>query len=127
MPATDPNNFLTVLSGTFTATSNGADQKSSAGGMRFFLNITAASGTTPSLTVSIQSKDPLSGVYVNLPGASFPAQTGVGSAELTVYPGIATAANAEVAQVLSGTFRAVATISGTTPSFTLTLSGVPLE
>lgn len=126
MPQTDPNSYVNVLNGTFTVTTNSNDVKTSAAGGRFFLNISAVSGTSPTITVKIQVKDPISGNYVDLLNGAFAQQTGTGELELTVYPGIATAANQAVSYVLSGTFRVVATIGGTTPSFTLSVAFLPL-
>lgn len=127
MPQTDPNGSQAIWNGSvLTASANSADFKSSAGGGRFFLNLSNVSGTSPTITVKIQVKDPLSGNYVDLLNGAFAQQTGNGQWELTVYPGVAAVANQAVSYVLSGTFRAVATIGGTTPSFTLSLSFVPL-
>ena len=106
-----------------TTTTNSADQTNfNRRGARFFLSVTAASGTTPTLNVKIQTKDSIAGDYVDLPGAAFTEKTGVTNDELTVYPGIAETANETVSDVLSRTWRAVATIAGTTPSFTFSLS-----
>lgn len=109
-----------------TASFNGAefDVSPFAAG-RFFLNISAASGTTPTLDVKLQTKDPLSGTWSDLVGAAFAQKTGTGAASLTVYPGIAESANTRVSNALSGPLRVVHTIGGTTPSFTYTLVFVP--
>jgi len=106
-----------------TATANGADTKNDyAKGVVLFLDITAASGTSPTLAVKLQSKDDLSGAYVDVPGVSFATKTGTGSSSLTLYPGIAETANISVSGILSRDFRAVATIGGTSPSFTFSLN-----
>jgi hypothetical protein len=124
---TDPNSYVPIWNAvTMSSSTNSADIHSSAGGGRFFLWISSASGTSPTIIVKIQSRDPLSGSYIDLLSASFAQYTGTVAAELTVYPGIATAANQAVSYVLSGDFRAVATIGGTSPSFTVSLSFVPL-
>ena len=111
-----------VLSGTFTASANGADFTNyDAARGYFFLNITAASGTTPSLTLKLQAKCDTTGVYYDVPGAAFAAKTAAGSDMLVVKPGVAAVANQAVSQPVPSTFRWVATITGTTPSFTFTL------
>lgn len=92
-------------------------------GLHAVLDITAASGTTPTLDVKLQRKDRASGKYVDLPGASFAQKTTTGTDDLTVYPGIAETANRSVSDVLAETYRWVAVIAGTTPSFTFTLAG----
>ena len=74
-----------------------------------FLDVTAASGTTPSMTVSIETREGAADTPATV--ASFAAKTGVAS-ERKRFTG------------LSKECRYVATISGTTPSFTFALSGV---
>lgn len=104
-----------------TASANSADQISNgARGVHLVLDITAhVSGT---LDVKLQRKDPASGKYVDIPGASFPQQSGTGTVELTVYPGIAETANVSVSDVLSEVWRAVATLA-TSPDMTFSLAG----
>ncbi len=74
-----------------------------------FLNVTAASGTTPSMTVSIETREGAA----DTPAAagSFAAKTGVAS-ERKRFAG------------LGKECRYVGTIAGTTPSFTFALTGV---
>lgn len=75
----------------------------------FGLHVTAASGTTPSMTVTIQSAT-LVGFGSPTLRATFTAQTTPGWQFISV-PGAVT----------DGFWRAVMTISGTTPSFTSTV------
>ena len=89
-------------------------------GVLLSLDITAASGT-PTLDIKLQSKDPASGKYNDIPGAAFAQKTTTGQDTLVLYPGVAETANASVSDVLSPVFKAVATIAGTTPSFTFSL------
>lgn len=84
----------------------------------FTLDVTAASGTTPTLDVLIQVKNPVTGAYTDLSGVVFAQETTTGTQVLTVYPGIAETANVSVNDILPAVFKAVATIGGTTPSFT---------
>lgn len=78
----------------------------------FFLSVTASSGTTPTLDVKIQGKMPVSGAWVDLHSASFTQATAATSQAITV------------AGPLPPEIRAVATIGGTTPSFTFSVEGV---
>lgn len=92
----------------------------------FILDITAASGTSPTLDVKLQYRDDVSGKYVDVPGASFAQKTGTGTSQLSVYPGLTASTNVAVTQVLSKTLRAVQTVGGTTPNFTYSLSVHPV-
>lgn len=110
-----------------TATANSNDQENlDYRGIMVFLDITAKAGTLPTLDVKLQAKDPVSGQYVDIPGAAFAQKTDVGTDTLLAYPGVAETANREVSTCLPSSFRAVATIGGTSPSFTFTLTGVLL-
>lgn len=115
-------------SAALTATTNGVDlDLPDTIGATCWLDITAVSGTTPTLDVKFQRKDPLSGDYHDLPGAAFSQKTAVGQDDLTIYPGIGETANESVSDVFTGRLRAVATIGGTTPSFTFSLVCVPIR
>ena len=122
--AYDCNHELTVLaSAARTATANSSDMENRAArGVRLFLNVSAVSGTTPTLDVKVQVKDPISDTYIDLPNAAFAQKTTTGSDELTIYPGVTTAANRAVSTALSQKWRVVATIGGTTPSFTFSVA-----
>lgn len=78
-----------------------------------FLDVSAASGTTPSLTVALQVQDPISLKWSQV--VAFPAQTAAtGGTPLT-----------PITQELYGlNYRAAWTVSGTTPSFTFSLCAV---
>lgn len=93
-------------------------------GVIFTLDITAASGTTPTLDVTIERFDVLSGKWVALPGAAFAQKTTTGTDDLTIYPGIAETANRSVSDVIGEAYRVVWTIGGTTPSFTFSIGAV---
>ena len=92
-------------------------------GIWLFLDVTAADGTTPTLDVIVQRFDPASDGFIAIPGAVFSQETGVATAELTIYPTMTAAANVIVKEHIGEVFRAVATIAGTTPSFTFSLGG----
>jgi hypothetical protein len=114
---------LVVASAARTVTGNSSDINTVPGavGVIFTLDITAVSGTTPTLDVKIQGKDPNTGDYVDLPSAAFAQKTGAGQDTLNIRPGIAETANRSVSDVIPRTYRIVWTIGGTTPSFTFSV------
>lgn len=78
-----------------------------------FLDVSAASGTTPSLTVALQVQDPISLKWCQI--AVFTAQTAATGATPI----------APIALELYGSnYRASWTVSGTTPSFTFSLCAI---
>ena len=102
-------------SGAETATVTGSDvDVERLKAANFCLDVTAVAGTTPTLDVAIQEKDPVSGHYFNL--VSFPQVTTVASHRTQYGSG--------AGELLGKTIRYVATIGGTTPSFTFSLSMV---
>jgi len=83
-------------------------------GLRLILNNTAVLGGSPTLDIKLQTQDPVSKLWIDLPGASFAQKTTAsGLSELVVYPGVAETANVSVSDVLARVWRAVATIAGT--------------
>lgn len=74
-----------------------------------FLDVTAASGTSPTLDVKFQTKDALSGKWFDIAGLVMTQKTAVGTEIKSVASGLGSA------------IRAVYTIAGTTPSFTFSL------
>lgn len=119
---------LTVAGGTIeasaarTATANGTTITNASGrGAMFYVNVTAASGTTPTLVVQLQVQDPVSLSWIDISGAATAAITGTGLSMLTVAPGISEAANTKVSQGLPRTYRFRWTIGGTSPSFTFSI------
>lgn len=115
-------NFAILTSAARTATGQTGDFTVPGRGMTLFLDISAASGTTPTLDVKVQAKDPVSGEYVDWPSAAFAQKTATGTDTLTIYPGITASANRAVSSILPNIWRVVYTIGGTTPSFTFTLA-----
>lgn len=80
-----------------------------------YLEVSAASGSNPSLTVKLQERNPATGNWVDVPNGAFAAQTGVTSGvpvRLTIDP------------VFAQCCRASWTISGSTPSFTFSCVAV---
>ncbi len=95
-------------------------------GIHLILDVTAASGTSPTLDVTLERYDPGSDGFIAMPGAAFAQKTGISVDDLIIYPGIAETANRSVSDVLSQHFRLVWTIAGTTPSFTFTIGATYL-
>jgi len=102
-------------SGAETATVTGSDVDiEPLKAANFYLDVTAVSGTTPTLDVKIQEKDPVSGKYFDL--VSFTQVTAVITQRKNYGSG--------AGELLGKVIRFVATIGGTTPSFTFSLSMV---
>ena len=108
---------------TYTAAaagSNGADQTNAGGrGVKLVIDITALTGTVPTLTVTIQGKDAASGKYYNILVST--ALAAVATTVLEVYPGILAVANLATGVTLPRTWRVIAVIAGTTPTVTATV------
>ncbi len=92
-------------------------------GAVFMLNLTAVSGTSPTLNVKIQRKDTAAGVYQDVVAGAFAEETGAAVATLMIYPG----GTSDAPEPLGKVFRAVATIGGTaTPTVTFSLLASPV-
>ena len=108
---------------THTAASagvNGADQTNINGrGIKVVVDVTAITGTVPTLTVTLQGKDTASGKYYTLLASTAIAATG--TTVMDVYPGLTAAANATANTTLPKTWRVISTIGGTTPAVTATV------
>jgi hypothetical protein len=102
-----------------TATANGTTiTNASARGAIFFVNVTAVSGTIPTLAIKMQVQDSLSGLWFDVPGATLATITTAGIFMITISPGLTEAANTKVSFPLPRVYRWTWTIGGTTPSFT---------
>lgn len=122
----DRQTLTLISSAARTANGDSGPQENSwARGARFTLDISAASGTTPTLDLKIQYFDETSSQWLDLNGASFVQKSATGTDDLLVYPGIAETANRAVSTVLPGQWRVAWTVGGTGPSFTFSL-GVEL-
>ena len=108
---------------TVTGQTDGPMNHDNARGVHLVLDITAASGTTPTLDVKVQRWDKESAKYVDLPSGAFVQKTTTGTDDLIIYPGVAETANRSVSDAMSENWRAVWTIGGTTPSFTFSIGG----
>lgn len=119
---TELNRVATGL--TLTAqgagTVNGSDLVNQQGrGVHVVVDITAISGTGPSLTVTVQGKDTVSGKYYTLLASA--ALSATGTTVLKVYPGLTAAANSVANDIAPDTIRVIGTVAGTTPSVTATV------
>lgn len=119
----NPNATSTVEASSLkTATGNGSAQtNSSARGVALFVNISAITGTSPTLVVKVQAKDPVSGNYVDLPSAETASLTATGTTLLLIYPGAAAIANSVVSSALPKDWRVAWTIGGTGPNITFSV------
>ena len=109
------------------ANGNSADLTNiSSRGLSFFVNISAISGASTTLTVKIQAKDPASGNYVDIPGAATVALSAVGIVMVQVGMGLAPVANQAVAAFVPRTYRFVYTVGGGAPLVSFTV-GVSLQ
>lgn len=128
--ATEFSEFTAIAPGTRTATfSTDPLTNPRHRGVRLYLNVSAASGTLPTLDIKLQSRDHLSGAWADIANAAFPQVSAAGTWVLVVYPGINQTTVGQVVRVsnvMSPTWRLVSTIGGTGPSFTYSVGGVYL-
>lgn len=115
----DTGAMLTLTAqGAGTVLSN--DQLNRAGmGIKLVIDITAITGTSPTLTVTLQGKDTASGKYYNMLASA--ALSAVGTTVLTLFPGAAVSANVSANDILPRNFRVQAVVGGTTPAVTATI------
>lgn len=106
--------LLALASAERTALVNGPDMSNfNCRGGHFVINVTDDGALTPSVTFTVEGKDPVSGAYYPILVSG--AITTVGTTKLTVYPGAATVANLSVADVLPPVFRIRAAVADTDP------------
>ena len=127
-----PNNHVTILSssarGSGATNSNMITNHSAKGGI-FWLEVTAVSGSSPTLDVKLQGYDQDGADWVDLgdnvagTGAyAFAQKTAASKDQLTIYPGLTASSNAVCSGVLPNQLRAVGTVGGSsTPTVTYTL------
>lgn len=104
-----------------TGTSSAVLDTHQAKGCIIYINVTAITGTTPTLTVTLKGMEPTaqSNTYTVLASASISA---TGLTVLKVYPGLTAAANSVANDVMPGLSRIDTAIGGTTPAVTATVS-----
>lgn len=113
-----------VASGARTAAGNSGVQTNRYGrGVQLVVNVTAASGTTPTLAFTVNAVDPVTGdgSVVAAMAAAGTNITATGQYLITVYPTAATGGNLQVNAALPRLWQLNWAIGGTTPSFTFTV------
>jgi hypothetical protein len=89
-------------------------------GVHLVIDTTTMTGAGPTLTVTIQGKDPTSGKFYNiLASAAIATAT---TTVLKVYPGLTAAANLVANDVLPREWRVVAVAGGTLTAIAATIS-----
>lgn len=117
-------NQLALTLTAASASANGHDlENMSCKGAHFTIDVTAITGTTPTVTVTIEGKDEFSGKYYTILASS--AISTVSTTVLKVYPALTAAANSVANDIVPKMFRVRATIAGTGPAVTATV-GVSL-
>ena len=86
------------------------------------INITAISGTSPTLTVSVVGHDPVSDADFTI--LSSAALNATGQTVLQVYPGGPATANVSANAMLPNVWTVKAVVGGTGPSVTATVSAL---
>jgi hypothetical protein len=76
-------------------------------------------GAAGTLVVKVQSKNPVTGNFVDIPGAVTASITTVQESTLTVYPGAAESANVDISDPLGQSWRVVATVGANAIIFSI--------
>jgi hypothetical protein len=127
-PITTPVATTTGDTGAKTVTFAGVTiTNANAKGALILFNISAATGTAPTLVCKIQESADGGSTWIDMPNATTATITTAGTYGLKIYPSVTpitpVATSGTVAQVsstLGRTWRVFYTIGGTTPSITLT-------
>ena len=119
-----------LQSSTLASGANNGTKQDSTGyrGLILVVDITASTGTSPTLTVKLQEYLPQgnagAGRWVDISGATTTAidASVAGATSLVVYPGCTASANVQVNRPVGEHFRYVATVGGTsTPTVTCSI------
>ena len=115
---------ISVVSAARTASGNSADfTNPNARGGVFVMDMTAFSGTTPTVQMIVDGKDPASGGYYPILTSAVIAGA-VAKTIFRVYPLLVAVANLTVQDLLPRTWRLRWVIAGTTPSLTFSVGSV---
>jgi len=114
--------------GAKTVTVNGTTITNTfAKGVQIIFNVGVVTGTTPTMVCKIQGSTDAGTTWFDIPTAATATLVATGVYGIMIYPSITTVAavastgtTAQVNTTLPRTWRAVYTLGGTTPSFTLT-------
>jgi hypothetical protein len=117
------NNISVALdtSAARTASGNGATfTNHNARGVSFWINVTAVSGTVPTMTIRIQWSPDNGTTWIDMDATNLQTSsiTGNGNFVLRLGPGLPAAATLSANQLAPRLMRLAWTIGGTTPSFT---------
>ena len=118
---------VTIRSSSALGATGATERVSSHGarGIIIYMEVTAVSGSSPTLDCKVQGYAALGDVWHDITGAAFAQKTGTGSDYLTIYPGIGETANEAVSDVIPQHIRVHSTLGGSsTPTVTFTLGGV---
>lgn len=105
------------------ATNSLAQTFNNAGGVIVFVDVTNV-GAAGTVTVKLQHQDPVSGNWVDIPGATTAAIAAISTVALIVFPGVTVVANQAVSQRPGRVVRVVATVATNNVTFSVGLSGV---
>ena len=115
-----------TLAAAGAGTVNSANINNSvASGIQVRLYVSAATGTTPTVLLTVQGYDPASGQYYPIAATSALAAAATDFYVLTVYPTTLAASGGNATTVeaaIPPVYRVEATIAGTTPAVTGTIS-----
>lgn len=120
-----PPHAMNVALATLTAQGVGTvtsqpQTNPNARGVEVIIDITTITGTTPTLTVTIRGRDPISGKTFTLLASA--ALAAAATTVLRLYPGLTAAANLVASDVLPPQWDITAAVAGTTPAVTGTIS-----
>jgi hypothetical protein len=105
LPTTEYSN--TVDSGVYTSP---AYANYAATGLRLYVDVTDIH-TNGTVTVKVQTQDPASLNWVDIPGATTPTIAAVSTSTLTIHPSVTETATVDVAQPLGAMWRVHATVA----------------
>lgn len=93
-------------------------------GVQIGIDVTAITGTSPTLTVTLEGVDPVNGSTFTVLASA--ALSSTGYTTLTVFPGIAVTSNVSANTVLPFNWKIATAIGGTTPAVTATITAAAL-
>lgn len=109
-----------TASGNSNTPNGAAHRNNMSRGLHLVVDVTAVTGTTPTLVVTIEGFDSISGKYYTLLASA--TINSVSTTVLKVYPGLTASANAVANDIVPEFFRVSWTVGGTTPSFTMSIA-----
>lgn len=113
--ATQNLSALTLTAASANTSSADIANQFATGG-HVIIDITAITGTVPTLAVTVEGKDINSGKYY--PILTSAMLSAVGTTVLRIFPGAIATANLSANDILPSTFRVSVAIAGTTPAVT---------